>query len=110
MKIVHRGDQPEIEIDTSNVINHGTDLSSGVWTGRDGGVMIVQPGGDFFRLPAQSGQRITVNINGFWSSIAEGVDNSFSYDASLTPTITGVADAIVDGNIELTISGSIPVV
>ena len=104
------GDQPEATIDASNVVNYGEagSVQSGVWTGRDGGVQIVQPGGDFFRQPASTGSNpeITVWVTGFLSLCAEGVDCTFTYDASLTPTISSVADALVDGFVELTISGT----
>ena len=103
------GDQPEIELDYSNVINYGEadSVRGDAWTGRDGGVKIIQPGGDFFRQPAEgSDPQITVWVNGFLCLCASGADCSFSYDSSLTPTILGVTDTLVDGSIELTITGT----
>jgi len=103
------GDQPEVQVDDSNVINHGEadSVRSNSWTSRNGGVKIIQPGGDFFRQPTEgSDPQVTVWVNGFLSLCAGGADCSFSYDASLTPTITGVSDALVDGFVELTIAGS----
>ena len=103
------GDQEEPVIDHSNIISHGEadSLHSGVWTSEDGHVKVVQPGGDFFRQPASgSDPQITVWVTGFLSICGDTADCSFSYDASLTPTIISVTDALVDGSVVLTISGT----
>ena len=104
------GDQPQVEIDASNVINNGKPdtLIADSWNGRQGSVKIIQPGGDFFRLPADtsSDPEITVWVSGFLCKCMGGADCSFSYDAGLTPTIDGVSSDLVDGSIVLTISGS----
>ena len=45
-----------MEIDHTDIVNYGEadSVNSGVWTSSDGSVRIVQPGGDFFRQPADN--------------------------------------------------------
>ena len=105
------GDQPDIIIDATNIINNGVadTLQSGQWTGQEGSVRVYQPGGDFFRLPATesaSEPEITVWVSGFLSKCVSGAECLFSYDSSLTPTVTGVSSDLIDGSIVLTISGT----
>ena len=50
--------------------------------------------------------QVTVWVSGFLSLCGDGADCSFSYDSSLTPSISGVTDALVDGSVELTIAGT----
>merc|ERR1712110_1401242 len=62
-----------------------------------------------FRLPATesaSEPEITVWVSGFLSKCVSGADCFFSYDSSLTPTVTGVSSDLIDGSIILTISGT----
>ena len=101
------GDQPEIHIDTTNIVSFGSKLDSGDWTGKDGKVQINELGGDFFRQTNtdDSSPQITVWVSGYLSSCIGG-DCMYAFDSSLTPSISSVSDSFVDGNVELTILGT----
>ena len=95
------GDVDPIVFDDSNLFLDNGDLSSNLrlWTWKNGGVK-VQPGGDFFRLPA-SQPTVSVSVNGFMAACA-APDCSFTHDASLTPSLDSVSGS--DG--VLTINGA----
>ena len=100
------GDQPPIVPDTTNIVSSATKLDTGSWTGRDGKVMIKELGGDFFRQPATSSfPQVTVWVSGYLSSCV-GTLCEFSYNPSLTPTLATISDSFVNGNVELTITGT----
>ena len=103
------GDQEPITINTTNVINNGQDpLHSGDYDSHQGSVKIIQPGGDFFRLPASTADEpeVTVWVSGFLSSCTGGATCSFSYDSSLDTTISSVSSELLDGSVVLTIEGT----
>ena len=100
------GDQPPLEVFTENIEFYGESLDSGFKEYRDGKVTIVDLGADFFRLPAISANpQVTVWVNGFLCSCSDETGCEFTYDTSLTPTLSTVVDSLVDGNIILTITG-----
>ena len=101
------GDQPEMEIDTTNAVSHGESFTSGFVTYQEGKVTIVDLGADFFRLPATSADpQVTVWVNGYLSSCDDASGCEFEYDSSFTPTLVSVVDALIDGDIVLTITGT----
>ena len=103
------GDQEQIMINTTNVINTGLDpLHSNSYTQHQGSVKIIQPGGDFFRLAAstEAEPEVTVWVSGFLSSCSGGATCSFSYDSSLDTAVTSVSSELLDGSVVLTIEGS----
>ena len=100
------GDQPEITVDDTNIVSLGTSLNTGDYSSRDGKVQIKELGGDFFRqIASGSTPQVSVWVTGFLSSCV-GTTCKFDFDASLTPTVSSVVDAMVGDNIQLTISGS----
>ena len=103
------GDQPQIEINTTNIINNSENpLHKGAYEAHKGSVKIIQPGGDFFRLAEDSSADpvVTVWVSGFLSTCASDATCSFSYDSSLDTEISAVSSALVDGSVVLTIDGS----
>jgi len=100
------GDVPLMVVDSSNLVleNNGLDTKFEIQAGGDGGLMVDGPGGDFFRMPA-SQPTLSVTIEGFVASCA-APDCSFSHDSSLTPSLDSVSSAVVDGSVELTITGT----
>ena len=100
------GDQPEITINSSNIVSLGSNLNAGGYTANDGKVMIKEIGGDFFRQQVESSSPIvTVWVNGFLSSCV-GSGCQFSYDSALATTISAATSSFVDGKVMLTISGT----
>ena len=99
------GDIEEVKLDSTNLI---TDVNKNVsnsvhyrWsTISNGGIMVRNPGGDFFRKPSK-GREITVSVGGFLSSCS-AVDCSFQYSSSFNPTLD---DVTLSENI-LTITGT----
>merc|ERR1719483_1010979 len=100
------GDVPLMVMDPTNLSleNGGLDTRFEVKAGGDGGLMVEGPGGDFFRMPT-SEPTISVSVEGFMSNCA-APDCSFSHDSTLTPSLASVAGAVVDGSVELTITGT----
>merc|ERR1719483_207686 len=100
------GDVPLMVMDSTNLSleNGGLDTRFEVKAGGDGGLMVEGPGGDFFRMPT-SEPTISVSVEGFMSNCA-APDCSFSHDSTLTPSLASVAGAVVDGSVELTITGT----
>ena len=72
---------------------------------RDGGYQLREPGGDFFRLKADSTQ-VEVRVNDFLS-ICSTSDCSFSHNADSTPELASLSSSL-DGsnNVILTITGT----
>ena len=101
------GDVDDITLDASNLEVDGVGTNTFAMTTRqNGGIMVQSPGGDFFRKPA-TGLEVSVSVNGFLSTCSvDAEDCSFSYDASLTPTLASVSDSIVNGGVVLTIAGN----
>ena len=101
------GDQPVMEIDSTNVVSHGEGFTDGFVEYQNGKVTIVDLGADFFRLPAASSNpQVTVWVNGFLCSCSDESGCEFEYDLTLTPGLSTVVDSLVDGNIILTITGT----
>ena len=70
------GDLPEVTMDASNLVVDNDD-GSGTFRLREsvnGGLMIVAPGGDFFRMVATD-PTVTVYVNGFLSRCYRSLPN-----------------------------------
>ena len=84
------GDLEQIEIDSSNLVTDDAgSVKYQMSTVENGGFMVSNPGGDFFRK-ASTGKEICVYVGGFLSSCSAS-DCSFGYDSSLNPTLSGVS-------------------
>ena len=99
------GDLEQIEMDYSNLVtDDGGKVTYYMSTVENGGFMVSNPGGDFFRK-SSSGKDISVFVGGFISSCS-AADCSFEYDSSLNPTLTGVSEDTSSRPTILTITGT----
>ena len=94
------------QMNTTNAVidNDNQWTNFGFQSGQDGGYQLYQPGGDFFRLKSAF-TSVEVKVNGFLS-ICSTSDCSFSYNSSVTPTLTSVSDSLDGSDVVLTISGT----
>ena len=84
------GDLEQIELDSSNLVTDNVgSVTYKTSTVKNGGFMVSNPGGDFFRL-ASEGRDVNVYVGGFLSSCS-AVDCSFSFDDSINPILTSVS-------------------
>ena len=100
------GDIPSIEMNTTGLTVANGDLSKlfRIENWRIGGVLVADPGSDFFRMPASS-PTVSVSVDGFMAS-CNALDCSFVHDAALTPTLSSVTSSVTDGVVELMITGT----
>ena len=99
------GDLEQIKLDATNLVtDHAGFVSYKTESVDNGGLMVTNPGGDFFRK-ASKGKDISVFVGGFLSSCSADVC-SFGYDSSLNPTLMSVSDDTTSGSIQLTITGT----
>ena len=99
------GDLNQIELDPTNLITDDAgSVTYSTSTVENGGFMVSNPGGDFFRKES-SGRDISVFVGGFLSSCS-AADCSFAFDSSLNPTLSSVSDTVSSGQIVLTLQGT----
>ena len=100
------GDLETMVLNATNLItDEDTWRSIKVHANRDGGYLLKNPGGDFFRLKSATPE-VEVTVNDFLS-ICSNTDCSFSHNSDSTPALTSVSSSLDgDNNVILTIAGS----
>ena len=100
------GDLPLIVMNTTNLItDENTWRDVKVHANRDGGYLLKEPGGDFFRLKSDTPE-VEVTVNDFLS-ICSTTDCSFSHSVDSTPVLSSVSSSLDnDNNVILTIAGT----